>query len=631
VKVGLIAIVGLTASSRAEDRILWYSVGDGLTNTANIQNAINFAVANRFNGICYLARYRADAFYLTNRDYSTYANPEPEKSSSDPLQYVIDRGREAGLRIYVSFGCFLVTDGSNTYPSHLPSGSVTWRYSGSSPDTSYLPTAGYPRAMTTADSSEGLWADPGRNDVNAYTRNVLKDLVQNYDIDGVILDRIRYPGDSIPHQTEAYGYNPQALSDMGLTNPAPNATSFNTARRNAITNFISGARGDVHAMKPWIIFGAAPIVYSTTLNSTYNSVFQYFPSWNSGSNSNHVSGFGILDLIAPQYYRTSAATNASLMNLTNADIDEATRMFHQATFSSSSSLAPPAETAQNICDQRQKGMKGFGIFAYADTAAAGYMSTLNATATTPCGANVLGTVDTPVDFTLKVNWDSVKPNNITNLAADTSQYARVVLTWSTPAAASDGDQPVLYLVYRSASSPVKQYYANLVNRNFTVTGNSFADTASTGLASGPYYYKVVPVDDYNNKGDSNQVGPVTPDFPEAIIESRSGGKNFAKYSEIAGNWSDSTSKSTAAGLSAASIGSRYSTLDVKDDRARFSIVGLGLPNGTYDVFYTTNNASSTVCAACTWRVMTASGLSSGTFNVTAATTGNVWYKMARST
>ncbi|MGB9692651.1 MAG: family 10 glycosylhydrolase [Candidatus Sumerlaeaceae bacterium] len=630
----VLSIFAISALATAEERILWYSIGDGLTSTTNMQNAINFAVTNNFNAICFLARYRADAYYIPNRDFSTYPNPEPAKSGAagDSLQFIIDRAHEAGLRVYISFGCFLVTDGSNTYPSYLPAGAVQWIYKDvaaptASDDTTYNPDAGYPRPTTTADTSEGLWIDPGRNDVRQYTRNILKDIVLNYDIDGVIFDRVRYPGDALPHRNEAYGYNPQALSDMGLNNPGPGSTTFINARRQAVANFISEARADVHAIKPWIIVGAAPVVYGTTLTDTYSTVFQYFPMWNTMSNSNHVNGLGILDMVAPQYYRSTAAANATLMDLAKPDV---TNMVHQATFYTVTE--PAAEMAQSICDTRNatRGMKGFGIYTYAGASASGFMSTLNSTSTSPCGTGVMASASPLVDYTLKVNWDSQKPNNITNLAADTSTPGRVRLTWSTPPTASDGDVPVRYLVYRSTSTPVKLYYSNLVNRNYEVTGNEFIDEPSKGLTAGTFYYKVIPVDDYNNKGDSNLVGPVSPSFPEFIIETRSGGQNSTKYTEISGDWQNSTSKSTAAGVTSG-IGSRFATLDTKNDVARFTLAGIpGVPSGQhyYDIYYTTNNVSSTNCVNCTYRVKTASGIVSGTFDVLPSTTGNQWYKVA---
>jgi uncharacterized lipoprotein YddW (UPF0748 family) len=517
------AILLLPTATRAEERILWVSIGDSPQTQSAVQAAIDFAVAQRFNGICILARYRADALYQPNRDFSTYTNNEPRRYPTfDTVQYVIDHGREVGLRIYAAFGCFMVSDGDTApYPSVLPSGSILWIYkgTGAANDTTYLPDAGYPRAMTTTDDATGLWCDPGRNDIQIYTRSVLKDFIQNYDVDGIILDRIRYRGDSSPHRNAAYGYNPQALTDLvgkgyiANTTPAPGATTFLDARRYAIRDFVRDAGADVRALKPWVIYGATPIVYSTTLTSTYYFEFQYFPYWNSGANTGHTNGLGLLDLITPQYYRTTAATNASLMDLAKPDV---TNMFHEGSFSSYYEGA--AELAQNICDTRNvsRGTKGFQIFSMDDTAVAGYMSTLNGTATT-CGTNVMGATSPKTAYTLKVNWDDTIPNSITNLAANTATAAQVALTWSVPAAAGDGDVPVRYLVYRSATSPVKQYYANLVNRNFTVTGSSFNDTPATGLSAGTWYYKVIPVDDYNNRSGSNQV-TATPSMPSLIVD-----------------------------------------------------------------------------------------------------------------
>jgi hypothetical protein len=304
-------------------------------------------------------------------------------------------------------------------------------------------------------------------------------------------------------------------------------------------------------------------------------------------------------------------------------------MFHQATFYTVTE--PANEMAQSICDTRDssRGMKGFGIYTYSGASSSGYMSTLNSTSTSPCGTGVMSSSSPLTNYTLKVNWDSVKPNNITNLSADASVPGRVKLTWSTPPAASDGDLPARYLVYRSTSTPVKLYYSNLVNKNYDVTGNEFIDEPAKGLAPGTYYYKVVPVDDYNNKGDSNTVGPVTPSFPEFIIETRSGGKNVSQYTEISGDWQNSTSKSTASGCTSG-IGSRFATMATKNDVARFTLAGIsGVPAGQhyYSIYYTTNNVSSTNCPNCTYRVKTASGIVSGTFDVVPSNTGNTWYKV----
>jgi uncharacterized lipoprotein YddW (UPF0748 family) len=534
------------AAAANEDRILWYSVGDNLQSTGNIQNAINFAVTNKFNAICYLARYRADAYYFPNRDFNTYSNPEPRKSSTtDYLQYVIDHGHEAGLRVYISFSCFLVTDGTNSYPGYLPGGSVSYVYSSSSSQTTYAPASGYPKAMTTVDDAEGLWADVGRADVRNYTTNVALDIVKNYDIDGILFDRVRYRGDDIPHNTAAFGYNPTALSEMvslgelSNTTPAPGAAAFITARQNAVARFITNTTSQIYSLKPWVITGATPITYSGTLNDTYNSVFQYFPAWNAASNPGHVSGFGNLDFVAPQYYRTDPTLNAQTMDLTNAAIDEVNRIKHQSTFSASSSVSN--ELAQNICDGRQKGLVGFGIFAYSGTSAAGYIAGANGTATSPCGTNIIGTATAGADYTNKTGWDTTPPNPVTGASAS-GGFRTCTLNWTPPAAASDGDTAVRYLVYRSASSPVKEYYSNQLAVTSTITGNSYTDA---GAPQGSLYYKIVAVDDFNNK-TAVQVGPVTVTGLDVYVESRTNSGGLTPTPSYAENaaFSDTTSKST---------------------------------------------------------------------------------------
>ena len=491
----------LAIPARAEERILWYSIGDGLTNTTNLQSAIDFAVANNYNAICVLTRYRANAYYKTNRDYSTYANPETQSSGAagDTLQFVIDRGHEAGLRVYAAFSCFIVSDGaSSSYPPFLDANWKTWCYKGNNAsNTVYSPAAGYPRPMVLGtDLSDGYWVDPGMSAVRNYTIRILKDLVQNYDVDGIMLDRVRYPGDEYPHYDGAFGYNPTALSEMSLTNPGPGSTTFRDARRAAITTFVKDAAAAVGAIKPWVIMGATPVVYGTTLVSTEDYVFQYFPGWNNAVNPGHTSGYGAIDLIAPQYYRSTASVNGDLMDLVNGKIDEVSRIFHMGTFGSA--YSDEAEMAGNIRATRigSRNMKGWGIFNYSSCDGT-YNSTMRANA-----PDVLGSASPKTQFTLKTNWDSTPPNGVTNFVGIQSGTT-MNLNWTAPSPAGDGDGATHYLLYRSTSPGVKEYYSNLVLKTPTLTGTTYIDMPGPGT----FYYRVVPVDNYNNHGTASEIGP----------------------------------------------------------------------------------------------------------------------------
>lgn len=494
-----------------EERHLWISIGDNFTNLSTLDSLLQAAKNNNFNCVDILARYRANAYYVPNRDDATYPNPEPfaagASATNDPIQYAIDRGHELGLKVFASMSCFLVTDGSDTYPSYLPSGSVMWYYNG-----------GSPRAMTKADvGGEGLWADVSRADVRNYTKNVILDFITNYDVDGIILDRVRYPN-------YYFSYNPQGLSEMGISGtPSPTDATFRTARRNAVTAFVKDVYESATGIKPWLVVGAAPIAYGDALTDTYNSVMQFWPGWAGATTSRRHISFGVCDLFQPQFYRlynsnpAGPAANTTLMN--KAQFGDV------ATYSLDYGLMPGAYAvvsplfyhpysgdvnqsncnAQNITDARALAMGGVGLYRATETLAdISYIRDPNAST---AGVDVLANAAPPCDYLFKKDYDNIAPNNVTNFTASPQSDGRVILSWTAPTPAADGEGPTRYLIYKSTSSPVKEYRSNLVTLA-TIPGSATSYTVPTGWA-GTYYYRIVPVDDYNNRGPAREVGPVT--------------------------------------------------------------------------------------------------------------------------
>jgi uncharacterized lipoprotein YddW (UPF0748 family) len=529
-----------------EERHFWISLGDNMANLANVENLLVQAKNNNFNCVDILARYRANAFYVPNRTDSTYPNPEPfavsggksASASNDPLQYAIDRGHELGLKVFVSFGCFLVSD-TSTYPSFLPSGSIMYYYNG-----------GAPRAMVTGDpSAEGLWADPSRADVRNYTKNVFMDFVSNYDVDGVIFDRIRYPANS-------YSYNPQGLSELGIAGtPAPTDTTFKEARKNAVTTFLGACYDAATTLKPWLIVGTVPIAYGADLSSTYGSVFQFWPKWQSRKTANRAVSFGCCDLYQPQFYRLWNSTGYEAP-MSNTTLMNKAQYGDVASFASDFGLMPGAlsglaplfyhpdsgdvnqsnANAQNITDGRGLAMTGFGLFKATESAAD--MSFIRAPGASSAGVDVLASPVATPDYLFKAGYDNLKPNAPTNFAASPAADGTVNLTWTAPAVASDGDGAASYLIYRSQSAPVKEYWANLLTKQ-TIAGGTTSYLVPTDYA-GTYYYKIVAVDNYNNHSTAVQIGPYTvagePVPPADVIVDN-------PAAVITGTWSSASSAS----------------------------------------------------------------------------------------
>lgn len=633
--------------NRGEERHMWISIGDQLTNLSKLESNILQAKANGFNCIDLLVRYRTNRYYINNRDFNTYPNNEPGASgvtsSNDPLQYAIDRCRQLNMKVFVAVSCFLTTDGGGTYPSSLPAGSITYMYNGGSP----VP-------QTTTNDSSGLWADMGRADVRRHVLDVTMDIVQNYDIDGVIFDRIRYQGNE-------FGYNPVALAEMGYTSPpSPTDTGFRLKRQQAIAKFLHDAYEEITTLKPWVIVGTVPIAYGASFTDTYNRVYQSFPLWSKQISANRNITFGSQDNIQPQFYRQwdqsgyeAPNSNRTLINLGTYGAISTDAMDYGLMPGSNVIYAPlfysiitagnetdaantAAALAANFCDTRNFPAyftNGFGFFSaklfFEASEAVGttMASRVRAVSTTPCGTDILSSVPEFPDYLMKKGYDNTAPLAVTGLTATGGYFTE--LNWTASAPAADGESASWYEIYRSTNPTVALTYANRINRTQQVTSTFYRDEQIP--ANGNYYYAVVAVDDYNNKSAAVTVGPVTVQSGNVIVESRTaaGGVTPAAQYVETGTFANSTAKSLAPYLSGS--GSRYTTnIGAK---AKF-IPNLPL-SGYYNVYVTMlgNPGNNSANAAVNYSLVHGGGTKNGTVQLTHANTdlNSKWLLLEGST
>ena len=111
-------------------------------------------------------------------------------------------------------------------------------------------------------------------------------------------------------------------------------------------------------------------------------------------------------------------------------------------------------------------------------------------------------------------------------------------------------------------------------------------TYTTSSLSAGTYNGTITVSDPNATNNPQTIAvtlTVSTPVTVFVVESRSGGQNYAKYSET-GGWSNSTAKSTAAGCTSG-IGSRYCTINSTAKTAVFKFTPT--TTGSYKV-YTTN-------------------------------------------
>ncbi|MBK8316033.1 MAG: family 10 glycosylhydrolase [Acidobacteria bacterium] len=132
-----------------------------------------------------------------------------------------------------------------------------------------LPDSGSTISFNGQRFSGEFWIDLGHPDAAIYTVAVLMHLVRNYDLDGLHLDRIRYPelsgsaasGASIGYnQTSVERFN-KRYGIIAGTQPAQNDPRWNQWRRDQVTNVVRRIYLNAMAAKPKLKISAALIAF----------------------------------------------------------------------------------------------------------------------------------------------------------------------------------------------------------------------------------------------------------------------------------------------------------------------------------------------------------------------------------
>ncbi len=129
----------------------------------------------------------------------------------------------------------------------------------------------------------GYFLDPGHPAVADYTVNVLLRLVQRYDIDGLHLDYIRYPG-------VRFGYNPTSLARFQAAagrsdKPAPEDPQWQQWRRDQVTKLVKRIYLNVNLVRPQVALSVAAIAWGAapegdfSTSSPYKRTLQDWGGW----------------------------------------------------------------------------------------------------------------------------------------------------------------------------------------------------------------------------------------------------------------------------------------------------------------------------------------------------------------
>ena len=328
------------AQPRSEYRGFWVDTfNTALNNHADVVTTVNNAKAANANVIFAQIRRRGDSWYLNSLE------PAPDfvpiAPGFDPLADLIATAHAEGIEVHA----FVIMSSVWTKnPTFVPSPTLgppisdehVFNKHGWNKATGAMRTgsdnwltksiAPFPAAVTFDGQRYGtdFWLDFGHPDAEAYTVDVLMHLVNHYDIDGLHLDRIRYPEFSVaagqPALTPAnganVGYNETSVARFntrhGRTgNPLQSDNLWKQWRRDQVSNVVRRVYLNAIAVKPQLKISAALIatgngpicaaggncktIWETTIRpEAYWRMYQDWRSWTEE---------GILDIAIPMNYK----------------------------------------------------------------------------------------------------------------------------------------------------------------------------------------------------------------------------------------------------------------------------------------------------------------------------------------
>jgi uncharacterized lipoprotein YddW (UPF0748 family) len=237
-------------------KALWI-VRDDMVSKKLIDAAISFSVDKQFTDIFVQIRGRGDAYY--NSNLVPRANLI-SKNDFDPLAYLINKTKELDLKIHAWFNVYYLWSSPQKpkHKDHLLLTHPEW-IDTYTPDRMDVNGMLKKMKVNRTINGEGFYLAPTHPEVEAHLQNVITELLQNYRLDGIHFDYIRF------HDSKS-GMNPIGLKlFLNYNNSLPGLPSlelneipsFSDFKRSSITNFIKKASLRIRAYQPNCIISAA--------------------------------------------------------------------------------------------------------------------------------------------------------------------------------------------------------------------------------------------------------------------------------------------------------------------------------------------------------------------------------------
>ena len=228
--------------------------------------------AAHFNTVLFQARTRGDVFYRSKIEpFSAILTGSVGKDPGyDPLAFVVEECHKRGMECHAWIVALPL--GGRKHVTSLGARSVVKK-----------------QPAITISYKREYFLDPGHPDTKEYLMKLVREVVENYDVDGVHFDYLRYPEHAGTRFPDTRGFRKYGKG-----------RSLAAWRRDNLTDILRHLYKGVKAMKPWVKVSTSPVGkyddtsrYSSQGWNAYDAVHQDVVGW---------MAEGIQDQVYPMMY-----------------------------------------------------------------------------------------------------------------------------------------------------------------------------------------------------------------------------------------------------------------------------------------------------------------------------------------
>lgn len=252
----MIAVVAATLSmtlmqGRPEARALWVTRFD-YDSEAKIVRIMENAAKARFNIVYFQARASSDAYYRSDIEPCAplLCGKLGGTPKYDPLEVAVREGHRRGLEVHAYLNaltarpagiegqCKPMPEPEPGNPRHILLRHPEWVMSDRRG-----------RRLPCPNGEEYVWLSPSFPGVRTQLARVAADIARRYAVDGIHLDRIRYPGN-------AWSWDAVSRAEFGK-DPDQHPAEWRTYRTGLVNRMVRETYDSITAVKPHLVLSAA--------------------------------------------------------------------------------------------------------------------------------------------------------------------------------------------------------------------------------------------------------------------------------------------------------------------------------------------------------------------------------------